>query len=537
MDILGTIFAGLGLFFIGVKLISSNLRAMSGGTLRRYLARVTSHPLAAGAIGALGGALTQSTNAMTFIVISLVTSGMVALRRALPMVIWANLGTSVLVLLATVNMQLLILYLLGMTGMGFYFDLDKSTRYRYLIGALLGVGMLFHGLGLIKIGAEPLQQIAFVRELLAMASGSFLIAFVIGVVVTLIVQSSATVSVISVTLISAGLLNYEQSVMIVFGASLGSGLSVLLLSANLPGTARQLALFQVLLKILGLLVVVPIFLIETWTGLPLVFTPLNTLVPALDTRVALVYLALQLASCVAMSLLSSPGLRLVARLSPPSPEEQLARPRYLYDRALDDASSASYLVEREQQRLLERLPPLLNQVRREPEADAAAEREGGDIRAEALCRANLSVVDACADFLVALTDQTRDHGLLERIVNLQARTTLIQNLNESLMELADSLRQPASHAGAEQLRDSLAEAVHALLETFSSAVANGEADDIDLLLCLTADRSSVMENTRARLLGGDSALSLPDKQQLLAATSLAERISWLMRRYAKLIKR
>lgn len=535
MEILGTIFAGLGLFFIGVKLISSHLRAMSSGALRRYLARITSHPLAAGAIGTLGGALTQSTNAMTFIVISLVTSGMVELRRALPMVIWANLGTSALVLLATVDMQLLVLYLLGMTGLGFYFDLDKSSRYRDLIGALLGVGMLFYGLGLIKTGAEPLQHIAFVRELLAMASGSFLIAFVIGVVVTLIVQSSATVSVISVTLIAAGLLNYEQSVMIVFGASLGSGLSVLLLSTNLPGTARQLALFQVLLKLLGLLVVVPIFLLETWGGVPMVFTLLEARVPALDTRVALVYLALQLVSCAAMALLSGPGLRLVSRLSPASPEERLSRPRYLYDRALDDAASASCLVEREQQRLLERLAPLLNQARREP--DAPAESEAGDIRADSLYQANLSVVDACADFLVALTDQTRDHGLLERIVNLQARSTLIQNLNESLMELAASLRQPARHPAAEQLRDNLAEAVHALIETFASAIASDDADDIELLLRLTADRSTVMENTRARLLGSDSQLSLPDKQQLLAATGLAERISWLMRRYTKLLTR
>jgi len=84
MNILGDIFAGLGLFFIGIKLISANLKQMSGGAFRRLIAGATRYPLAAGGLGVLGGAITQSTNAMTFIVISMVTSGVAELRKALP---------------------------------------------------------------------------------------------------------------------------------------------------------------------------------------------------------------------------------------------------------------------------------------------------------------------------------------------------------------------------------------------------------------------------------------------------------------------
>lgn len=119
MEIVGTLFAGLGLFFTGVKLISSNLKEMSGGAFRRLIARITRHPISAGLVGTLGGALTQSTNAMTFIVISLVTSGMVTLSKAVPVVVWANLGTSALVMLATLDMHVMILLLLGITGVGF----------------------------------------------------------------------------------------------------------------------------------------------------------------------------------------------------------------------------------------------------------------------------------------------------------------------------------------------------------------------------------------------------------------------------------
>ncbi|WP_462323194.1 Na/Pi cotransporter family protein [Halochromatium sp.] len=535
MEIFGTIFAGLGLFFIGVKLISSNLKAMSGGAFRRLIARVTQHPVSASVVGTLGGALTQSTNAMTFIVISMVTSGMVALRKAVPIVIWANLGTSALVLLATLDMHVMILFLLGITGLGFYFDLDKSSRYRYLLGALLGIGMLFYGLDLIKAGAAPLQALPFVRDLLSIASQSFLLAFVIGVLVTLVVQSSATVSVIAVTLISVGLLNLDQSVMIVFGASLGSGLSVLLLGSNLNGTGRQLALFQVLLKLVGLIILVPLFLIETWTHQPLLLAALQSQAPSIDTQVALIYLLLQLVSCIAMSLLSGPALHLAQRLSPASPEEALSSPRYLYAQAIDEAESALALVHCEQKRLLKRLPLLLDAIREDD--DRTGDQETESVDHEALYRASGVVASSIDSFLTELTERTSAHSGLEGIVNLQSRNSLLSNLQDSCMELVESLRQPAQAAGAERIRNNIAEGLHALLDTLASAFESGDPGDLDLVLQLSSDRSAVMERIRADLLGKEADLSLAEKQQFLDATSLVERITWLVRRYLKLAQR
>lgn len=535
MEIFGTIFAGLGLFFIGVKLISSNLKAMSGGAFRRLIARVTQHPVSASIVGTLGGALTQSTNAMTFIVISMVTSGMVTLPKAVPIVIWANLGTSALVLLATLDMHVMILFLLGITGIGFYFDLDKSSRYRYLLGALLGIGMLFYGLDLIKSGAAPLQELAFVRELLSMASQSFLLAFTIGVLVTLVVQSSATVSVIAVTLISIGLLSFEQSVMIVFGASLGSGLSVLLLGSNLDGTGRQLALFQVLLKLVGLAFLVPLFLLETWTQQSLLLAPLQNQVPSIDTQVALIYLLLQLVSCIAMSLLSRPALRLAQRLSPPSHEETLSSPRYLYAQAIEETQSALALVDCEQTRLLKRLPLLLNAIREDTEAGGG--RETSKVDHAVLYRASGAVASSIDTFLGELTAGTGAHSALERIVNLHSRNSLILNLQDSCMELVGSLQQPARAPGAERIRHGIAEGLHALLDTLASALESGDPSDLDIVLQLSGDRSAVMERIRADLLSKETSLSLADKQQLLDATSLVERITWLVRRYLKLAQR
>jgi phosphate:Na+ symporter len=537
MDILGTIFAGLGLFFIGIKLISGNLRAMSGRAFRRTIARMTERPLATAAIGVAGGALTQSTNAMTFIVISLVTSGVIELRRALPIVIWANLGTSALVLLATLDMHLMILFLLGITGLGFYLDLDKSNRYGALLGALLGIGLLFFGLDMIKIGAAPLQEFDLVREVLEMASQSLLLGFLIGVFVTLVVQSSATVSVISVTLIGVGVLTFNQSVMIVFGASLGSGLSVFLLGANLEGRGRQLALFQLLLKVSGLLLIIPLFLAEVWSGMPPLIAQLQTMVPSVDTQVALIYLLLQLASCLAMTALAAPAARLVERLSPPSQEEVLSRPRYLYAQAIEDTESALDLVEREQARLIGRLPLYLDEIRDEPAPDRDA--EGAELDAQRLHRASASVAGACNAFLCELTERASAHSAFEQIINLQSRNALIVQLQESCIELVESLSFSRSEGnrGDEPLLRSIAEGMHALLATLADSLDSSARDDLDLLLEVTHDRSAVMQRVRADLLERSPTLSTAEKQQLLNATSLVERITWLVRRYVKLVQR
>jgi phosphate:Na+ symporter len=156
-DVFATILAGLGLFFVGVKLIGSNLTLAAGRRLRAWLERYTANPVSAAAIGTLAGAATQSTNAVAFILISLITAGILPVANSFAVLAWANVGTSALVLLATIDIHLLVLLLLAASGLCFHLDMDKSNRWRHHVGALLGIGLLFLGLQLIKAGAAPLR--------------------------------------------------------------------------------------------------------------------------------------------------------------------------------------------------------------------------------------------------------------------------------------------------------------------------------------------------------------------------------------------
>ncbi|MFW6341319.1 MAG: Na/Pi cotransporter family protein, partial [Wenzhouxiangella sp.] len=512
MEIFGTLFAGLGLFFIGVKAIGSHLKEMSGRRFRLMMARATRRPLWSAALGTLAGAVTQSTNAVTFIMVSMTTAGLLDVRRALPIVAWANVGTAVLVMVATLDIHLLVLYLLGLVGLAYYLGLHEHDRFRHLVGALFGVGLLFLGLWLIKSGAAPLKDIPWVQSFLQFSAESLILAFLVGLVLTLVMQSSATVSVIAVTMTTVGLLDLDQTIMIVFGASIGSGLAVFLMSANLRGTSRQLALVQVWLKVIGVLVVLPLFLVELWFDLP-GLKALSTL-PADDlaTRIAWIYLLLQVASAASVSLLGGPLLALAARWSPEDPAESLGRPKYLYDQALDDAESALDLAEREQGRLVERLPGYLDSLRE----DAV---QTSTVALDVLHPASKAVAGEIARFVADLMARPQSGDTLERVVNVHARNDLLVHLQEACHDLVETLAPPLEDQSAQALRASLLESLHMLLSLLADSL-DGDADDLALLQDTSQDRSGLMERIRGELIATDRGLSPVSQARLFASTSL-----------------
>ncbi|WP_051340395.1 Na/Pi symporter [Azospirillum halopraeferens] len=530
MDLFATLFGGLGLFFTGVKLIGRNLQHMAGRRFRAVLGRATGNPVLAAVAGTLLGTLTQSTNAATFIVINLITAGAIGVRRALPLVAWSNLGTSVLVLLAVLDLRLAVLYLLGVTGIGYYLDLDKSARYRHALGALLGLGTLFLGLSLLKSGAAPLRDVEWVQAAVRFAASSEALLLLVGAAVTMVAQSSATVSMLAVTMAGAGLIGEAETIMVVLGANLGSGLTTFLMAGNLAGTPRQLGIFQALFKALAVALLLPVFLVEELYALPLLRHVIDDSVSGLTLRVAWVFLACQIVPAILLLPFYGPVARLLDRLSPPSRGEVLARPRFLYDQALMDAESALELVEKEQARLVRHLPDYLDGVR--------DDRVGGaSVPCAELHAATRAVARAIDAFQTELLDGAMARPGLERGMRLQSRQDVFVSLADSVHELATLIDGAPDGAGADhRLTRALVESLHALLDTLADTVDAPDPADVDLLIALASDRSELMERTRATLLRTDAPSSAAARQALFAQTALFERIVWLIRRFALLLR-
>jgi len=533
MTFVAELVAGLGLFFIGIRLIAGNLKELGGRWVRRLIGRATGNHVLAAACGTLFGALTQSSSAITFVVISMVSAGLVTVRRAVPLVVWANVGTSALVLLAVADLRLLVLYLLGVTGIGYFLNLDRAPRWRHALTAVLGVALLFLGIAHMKDSGSALRAVPAVADFLTFAAFWPPLALLVGLGLTLVAQSSATVSVVAVTLTTAGLLTLDQTVLIVFGASLGSGLSVWLLSANLSGVGRQIALVQVASKLAGVALLLPIYLAEP------------VLAPAADgalrswasaepqIAVAMLYLLLQVLSALVLSLANAPVLTMIQRLVPETEEERLSRPLYLYDQAIEDPATALDLVRREQARVFGHLPVLLDTVR--PEGRTVLDPV-------ALIEASRSLAARCESFLSELIDATTSREVMLSALTLQKRNQiLIELIDTADQQLQGPYRNLVDGATLHEgrlagLLLALAEGQHVLLLTAVDAIAEEALEEVTLLLSLSGDRSQTMDGLRRRI-ASEAQLTAAQHDTLYAATALFERTAWLIRRYALLLGR
>ncbi|MBE9603593.1 Na/Pi cotransporter family protein [Acetobacteraceae bacterium H6797] len=520
---LASILGGLGLFLVGIREIGARLQQLSGRRMRALVAHATAGPLAASLAGLLLGALTQSSNAATVIAGSMLRTGTLPFHRAMTVVAWSNLGTAGLVMLAALDLRLASLWLLALTGFALHFGLDAGSRLRPALQAVLGLALLLLGLILVKAGAAPLREMEAVHTLLSLAHGARWPAFILACAITLVTQSSSAVTMLVASLGGVGLLSFEQGAMMVYGASLGSGLAIALVLRQFTGAARQLVLYQLFFKLIGTVLALLLFVIEAETGLPLLLRLTGLLAEDAPHRLGWLFLLLQLGTALALMPLEPMIARWLARLTPARGAEALSRPAYLYDRAVEDPPTALTLVEREQARLFLRLPAMLDEPR--------GERPSFPLPRPDLEAASKALEAEISHFLTALLASGAGQDSLERLVSLEARMQLLAQLRETVGEFAAVPRPRRSEADDRALTAlaAMTEALHLLLEEIAQ-VAEAGAGDLGTLQSLTEDRGEMMEGLRRRLLRSEPGLDQGMRDALFRSTSLFERAVWLIRR-------
>jgi len=517
-ELVALFLVGLSLFFHGVGGLKTHLQGLTSRRLRRQLARWSQHSALAGACGFFFGAITQSSTAVAFILAGLVSNGLITLARALPIVAWANLGT---VVLASIDVHTAFLYLLGIAGLALAFELG-SANLRPALASLFSIGLLFFGLQMMKQAFAPLPGFFWFNDLVAFLQGSVLAAFVAGALLRLLVQSSSGIAVIAIALAHGGLLSAEQAAMMIYGTGVGVGLSVFLLSSNLRGVPRQLALYQAAINAFSGFALCALFYVEQLSGWPLALHLARAWATGEAMRLAFAFLFLQ-ATSVAVALAGSRlAPRWLEKLSPSAGEEDLARPRYLSENALSDPESALDLAEKEQCRLVGYLPVQLETVRAETAATAT-------LPAETLHLAATAVGGEIQAFLRELMNQHADRDTSERLLALERRQALLGSLDEAIYGFVGIFAKlQAGGASVGPLLDNLAESLNTLVLTAGDAVVSQDNADAELLIGLTSDRGELMERLRRNLLADTPALDSQQKAHLFYLTSLFERSVWLL---------
>jgi phosphate:Na+ symporter len=528
LDATISILAGLGLFYIGVRDLGANMSQLAGRTLRRWVTRSTGNYVLSALIGTISGALTQSTNAITVILMSLASADLISVKRAKPILAWANIGTAALVLLATTDIKLIVYALVAVAGLCYYMKLDRSARWRPLVSALLALGLLMLGIELMHSGSGDFRDFSLLREVFVDSARWQGSALLIGAALALVTQSPATVSVLAIALVGAHLLTFEQAMLTVYGASIGSGLGTSFLALRIRGVARQIALFEVIIKLLSISALLPLYLIERYAGVPLLGAAIQQMTPDVGQQVALVYIACQVATVAAQILIGDAIQPLLDRFAPPQQQESLMRPLYLYDLAVEDPETAVTLVDREQARIFALLPLYFG-------LDDHLGAEVRGLKRAAILPVAQGLGRSVSDFLGDLADTGAERSVLEAISDRQARNALLIAAHEAIADLVGQLAEPFDSAILRALGDNLREGLGALLLTAEEAVRSLDPDDIALMRRLTGDRDSLIESLRRGAIAADRGLTAADHRHLYAITSLLELVVWILRRYSALL--
>jgi phosphate:Na+ symporter len=215
---------GIGLFLLGMSLLTEGLKAFAGDALRRALVRFTGTPFKAFGSGALATAMVQSSSATTVTVIGFVSAGLLTFPQAVGVVMGASLGTTATGwIVAGLGLKISMgFYALPIIGVGAFMHLLGRGRIKSL-------GLAFAGFGIIFTGIDTLQQamggLAGVFDLAALPATGWtghLAAMLIGIVLTVLMQSSSAAVATTLTALHTGSVNFEQAASLVIGSAIGT---------------------------------------------------------------------------------------------------------------------------------------------------------------------------------------------------------------------------------------------------------------------------------------------------------------------------
>jgi phosphate:Na+ symporter len=526
-EILASVVVGLGLFFLGLNLVGVNLKQVSGRQFRTLITRFTDQVWKGSLLGVLAGVCMQSTSAVTVVLASMTVSGLLTVRQALPIVAWTNVGTTLLVFVTLFDLHLVVLYLLGVSATVFAFA--GEARWKPICGVVLGICLLFFGMNALKTGAARVQDYPWAQSVLAQAHGSYALALLAGALFSFVTQSATAVVFIAVTLVRAGLLGPEETMMIIYGGNVGSTFSRMVLSSGLKGSSRQVGRFQDLFKIVGSALFVLLFYVELYYGVPLVRAFCATLSPHVETQMAVTYLLCNLVVAVLLWPIFGPTQRLLNWCWPASEAEDFARLKYLHPQILDDPETALDLLEKEQMRLLTRLTEYFNALR-----PPIPGKRRTDTRS--LHQSFLTLSNEVDWYFTRLIHLTQSSATSQRLSNIHDRQEVIRSLEDSINQLVAVVEQTPPSAQLALLVQNMTEALDFLMVTAGEAATTLDSEEADLLARLCAERGELLGRIRTLYLTSEHGLSPPDKSLLLNLTMLFDRIVWLVRRFAVLLQ-
>ncbi len=268
------VIGSLGLFLYGMKMLSEGLQKSAGSRMKAILKLMTKNRFISIITGIVITIIIQSSSAATVMVVSFVNAGLMELIQAIGVILGANIGTTFTGwIVALLGFQMDI-SLLALTSIAFALPMmfSRRSRNRDKSDVLLGFGLLFLGLNFMSNSIPDLsantQAFAFLATFNANTLWSNFLCLLVGLVITMIIQSSSATMAIVLTMAYNGWLGIEASAAMILGSSIGTTITAYLASIGTSTTAKRAAwahiLFNVFGSLLALIFFRPLLLLVNW---------------------------------------------------------------------------------------------------------------------------------------------------------------------------------------------------------------------------------------------------------------------------------
>lgn len=253
------------LFLYGMKVMSEGLQKVAGDRLRNILGIMTKNRATGVITGILITALIQSSSASTVMVVSFVNAGLMSLAQSMAVIFGANVGTTVTTwIISAFSFEINIsTYTIVLLAVAVPLMFMKKGSYKSLGEFIVGFCFLFMGLDLISAYVPNLeenpQMLAFLQDYTALGIWSVLIFFAVGIILTMVVQSSAATFAITLIMCSQGWISFAMGCAVILGGNIGTTITPILASLSGNLAARRTAMGHVLFNVIGSVVVLFIF--------------------------------------------------------------------------------------------------------------------------------------------------------------------------------------------------------------------------------------------------------------------------------------
>jgi phosphate:Na+ symporter len=462
------LFGGLALFLAGLELLSEGLKKATGSALKVALARLTTNRFTGAITGAFVTAVLNSSSVTTVLVVGFVTAGTITLAQSVGVIMGANIGSTVTAQLLAFNLSA---YALLPVAVGFFmYFAGRRERTKQYGTMILGLGLVFFGMGVMSDAMKPLRSYEPFLELLRTIERP-LLGVLTGALFTALVQSSAATVGIASALAAEGLLSLQGGIALALGANIGTCATALLAALGKPPEAQRAAAVHLSFNVIGVVLWLP--LIHVLARLAEAVSPVSTSLEGMARMAADVPRQIANANSLFNVLNTAFFIGFTgffARLAPRlvkdrgRPEGVIIEPRFLDEAALEAPPLA---LERARQELgrageialgmLEQIGPAIRERDHAIMAAVAARDDEVDILEAAV----LEYLGRIRQGLLTAEESLEHQKLMEATVNLESLADVVET------DIVEIVRQ----AGEARAEGEVARMLEGLYETVCRAVS------------------------------------------------------------------